>query len=75
MADLSYASDIRPLFRPKDIEAMRPMGVDLSKYESVKKNSTKIYQKLSAGKMPCDGPWSAAHLKSFKDWIDGGMKP
>ncbi len=75
MAVLSYAADIQPLFRPKDIETMRPMGVDLSRYESVKKNSAKIYQKLSAGRMPCDGAWSAAHLKAFKDWMDGGLKP
>lgn len=71
---LSYAEDIRPLFRPKDINAMKRV-FDLSSYDDVKKNAEAIYGRLSAGSMPCDGPWPEENVKLFKKWIDEGMKP
>ena len=36
MGTLSFAADIRPLFRSYDIASMKPAGVDLSSYEDVK---------------------------------------
>jgi len=30
---VSFASDIRPLFRDSDVDAMRDYGLDLSAYE------------------------------------------
>jgi len=71
----SFATDIRPLFRDKDIKAMKPMGIDLSSYEDVKKRAQDIYARLSAKGMPCDGPWSDSHLQKLKEWIRGGMAP
>lgn len=74
MSALSFAADIRPLFREKDIAAMKPNGVDLSSYEDVKKRAQDIYARLSAKEMPCDGPWSAENMERFKEWVESGMK-
>lgn len=75
MAALGFAKDIRPLFREKDVSAMKPGGIDLSSYDDVKKRARDIYGRLSAGEMPCDGAWSEDWLKTLKEWIDGGMAP
>lgn len=73
---VSYAKDIRPLFREMDIEEMIVNGpFDLSKYEDVKKHAQSIFQRLSDGDMPCDTSWSAANVQKFKEWMDGGMSP
>jgi len=71
----SFSADIRPLFRSFDIESMRPFGIDLSSYEAVKKHADDIYARLSARKMPCDGPWSDNYVQKFKEWMDGIMDP
>ena len=75
MATLSFASDIRPLFRSSDVESMKPVGLDLSSYEEVKKRAQAIYARLSAKEMPCDGPWSEDHLQTFKRWMESGREP
>ncbi len=72
---LSFATDIRPLFREKDIRAMRPNGIDLSSYEDVKKRAQDIYARLSAREMPCDGPWSESLVQKLKEWMQSGMEP
>lgn len=72
---LKFVSDIRPLFRQRDIAAMKPSGVDLSSYEDVRKRAKDIHARLSAKEMPCDGPWSAENIKRFKDWMESGMEP
>jgi len=73
MGTLSFATDIRPLFRDKDIKAMKPMGMDLSSYEDVKKRAQDIYARLSAKEMPCDEPWSDSDLRKLKEWMQSGM--
>ncbi len=75
MAKLSFAADIRPLFRPYDVESMKPNGVDLSSYEEVKKHAQDIYARLSAKEMSCDGSWNDDDLKKIKEWIDTGSQP
>ena len=75
MNALSFATDIRPLFRDKDIKAMKPVGIDLSSYADVKKRAQDIYARLSAKGMPCDQPWSDSHLQMLKEWMQGGMAP
>jgi hypothetical protein len=75
MGALGFAADIRPLFRDKDIKAMKPMGIDLSSYESVKKHVQDIYARLSAKEMPCDEPWSENNVQRFKEWMQSGMEP
>ncbi len=71
----SFAKDILPLFRPGDINAMKPEGIDLSSYAVVKKRAKDIYRKLSAKGMPCDKPWSPRDIEKFKRWVDDGMRP
>jgi hypothetical protein len=75
MGTLSFATDIRPLFRDKDIRAMKPNGIDLSSYEDVKKRAQDIYTRLSAKEMPCDGPWNESLVQKLKEWMQGGMAP
>jgi succinate dehydrogenase/fumarate reductase cytochrome b subunit len=75
MGSLSFVSDIRPLFRDSDVAAMKPMGIDLSSYEDVKRRAKDIYARLSAKEMPCDGPWSENHVQQFQEWMRSGMEP
>jgi len=75
MTTLSFAADIRPLFRPYDVESMKPAGLDLSSYEEVKKRAQAVYARLSAKDMPCDGPWGDNQVRKFKEWMEGGMEP
>ena len=58
---LSYAKDIKPLFRSKDVEAMRPR-LDLSSYKDVSSWADSILSHLEDGSMPCDGRWEKASL-------------
>jgi len=71
---LSFLADIRPLFRSYDIESMKPLGIDLSSYEAVKKHAEDIYARLSAKTMPCDAPWSDSQVQKFKEWMESGME-
>jgi succinate dehydrogenase/fumarate reductase cytochrome b subunit len=75
MSALRFATDIQPLFRGKDINAMKAFGVDLSSYEGVKRRAQDIYARLSAKRMPCDGPWSDDQVQKLKEWIESGMAP
>ncbi len=76
MRALSFAADIRPLFRSYDIDSMKEYkGIDLSSYEDVKRLGQAIYGRLFAKDMPCDGPWSDDSLQKFKNWMEGGMEP
>lgn len=73
---VSYAADIRPLFRQLDIEAMKRHGpFDLSLYEDVKANAADIAERLHDGDMPCDAAWPPAQLDLFDRWIREGMAP
>jgi hypothetical protein len=71
---VSFAADIRPLFRAKDVEAMK-RAFDLSKRDDVAANADAIYGRLRAGTMPCDGAWPDENVALFAAWISGGKKP
>ncbi|HET7089798.1 MAG TPA: hypothetical protein VFL17_14265 [Anaerolineae bacterium] len=76
MASLSFAQDIRPLFRETDVEEMIDVaGFDLSRYEDVRDRALDIYERLGDGSMPCDGAWPADQVARFKQWMDDGMAP
>lgn len=70
----SFESDIRPLFRPDDDEAMS-WAFDLASYDDVKENAEAIYERVADGSMPCDEPWPAERVQRFRAWIDAGMPP
>jgi hypothetical protein len=67
----SFARDIRPLFRDKDIDEMN-FAFDLSSYDAVKHNAAGIYERLRDGSMPCDGAWPDQRIALFRQWMDEG---
>jgi hypothetical protein len=69
---VSYARDIRPLFREDDVEAMS-FAFALSSYDDVRANADEIYARLAEGSMPCDGRWPAEDVQRFRTWIDDGF--
>jgi hypothetical protein len=68
---MSFESDIRPLFRDQDVEEMS-WAFDLSAYEDASEHAEDIYERLSDGTMPCDGPWPEEDVARFRQWIDAG---
>jgi hypothetical protein len=73
---LSFAKDIRPLFRDApDVDSMKKYGIDLSSFMDVKAKAEKIYATLAEGSMPCDGPWPSDRIVLFQRWMDEGMAP
>ncbi len=71
---LSFARDIRPLFRDLDIQSMQS-AFDLASYEDVRTNGEPIYAVLAAGQMPCDGTWAEEDVQRFRSWLDTGALP
>ena len=67
----SFERDIRPLFRPDDVDAMS-FAFDLASYEDVRANADEIYERLADGSMPCDSRWPVEQVQRFREWIDGG---
>jgi hypothetical protein len=64
---VTFATDIRPLFRERDRTAMRS-AFDLWAYDDVVAHGAAIAAKLRDGSMPCDGPWPADQVALFERW-------
>ena len=71
---LSFARDIRPLFRDRDIGSMQ-FAFDLASYEDVRTHADAIYAALAAGQMPCDAAWPDEDVRRFRSWLDAGALP
>lgn len=69
---MSFERDIRPLFRPEDVDEMS-WAFDLSSYDDVSEHAEEIRSRLSDGTMPCDGAWPAENVERFRQWIEQGM--
>jgi hypothetical protein len=69
-----FERDIRPLFRPDDVDAMS-FAFNLASYEDVRTNADGIYRRLAEGTMPCDGRWPSEQIERFRAWIDNGSLP
>jgi len=71
---LSFAADIRPLFRDRDIGCMKPAGIPLDDpaWMCVPANAQLVYGAVSTGKMPPDAPWPEDRVSLFKRWMDAG---
>ena len=69
---ISYAQDIKPLFREGDRESMSS-AFDLWSYDDVVQNSDAILERLRDGTMPCDGAWTEEQVDLFQRWVDAGM--
>ena len=48
---------------------------DLSDYDDVRSHADAILGKVSAGSMPCDGPWPQEQVDLFRRWVEEGLKP
>ena len=71
---VTYARDIRPLFRERDVNSMS-FAFDLSSYDDVRANAEEIYRRLADGSMPCDQRWPTEDVERFRTWIDNGSPP
>ena len=86
----SFAIDIRPLFRAKDINCMKPHGVDLGSYDYMSNpdgnsvhanygNAREVLDRLDGTvipRMPMSGPfWNDDQVALFRRWIDEGCQP
>ncbi|MDB5583989.1 MAG: hypothetical protein JWR80_9165 [Bradyrhizobium sp.] len=71
---LSFAQDIKPLFRDKDRSRML-FRFDLFLFDDVKQNAPDILDAVSSGRMPCDVPWDSSKVATFQKWIDDGLLP
>lgn len=75
-ANPSFATDIKPLFRKKDVSIMKAVtGWSLDVYAEVKPNAAKVLDRLRDGSMPCDGAWPVADIDLFQKWTQTGMQP
>jgi hypothetical protein len=68
---VSFAQDIKPLFRPRDREAMT-FAFDLWDVDDVRSHADAILGQLRQGTMPCDGGWSSDKVELFGRWIAAG---
>lgn len=68
---LSFARDIRPMFRDKDRDSMLS-AFDLFDYGDVADNADAIVGSLRSGQMPCDGAWTPSQVDVLERWIDAG---
>jgi len=70
----SFAGDIKPLFRSRDINIMASIGGwRLDVYEDVRANAEAILHRLRDGDMPCDGAWPVTDVDLFQRWFDADM--
>lgn len=72
MAAPTWDNPVKSFFRQFDIDSMKDMGINLGDYDSVRANAQPIYDRTSAGDMPCDGPWPPDRVATFKQWMDAG---
>jgi hypothetical protein len=87
MPPVSFATDIKPLFRPVDIAHMKSAGVKLDDYEYMSnpannhQNAQHVQDSLSPlnddpPAMPPGGPyWTPEKLALFAKWRDDGYQP
>lgn len=88
---ISFATDILPLFRSRDIRCMRGHGVLLDDHVYMADaagndsyadhaNARRVHCFLAPNacepRMPYDGPyWSDAQLALYRQWMDDGFLP
>jgi hypothetical protein len=83
MAQVSFAADIKPLFRAVDISHMKRFDVELDDYTymSNANNANRVLANLSPHNgqppsMPPGGPyWTETQLALFAQWQKNGYQP
>jgi hypothetical protein len=75
-ATLTYSHDIRPLFRDMDITCMGPRGKHLDDpvWMCTPANAQRVFNAVSAHRMPPDAAWPPERVALFKQWMDQGLK-
>jgi hypothetical protein len=68
---VSYAADVKPLFRDRDRASML-RHFDLWSHDDVKEHAAAILARLEAGTMPCDGAWPADRVDVLRRWLAQG---
>ena len=68
---VSFATDIKPLFREKDRDSMR-RAFDLWSYPDVQSHAAAIAERVKNGSMPCDGGWPPDRVALFERWVEEG---
>jgi len=71
---LSFATDIKPLFRQHDRQSME-RAFDLWSFDDVRGHASDILERVKNGSMPCDGAWPPERVQVFQRWVDSGMAP
>ena len=71
---LSFARDIKPLFRQHDRESMEK-AFDLWSFDDVRAHASDILERVKNGSMPCDGAWPPERVRVFQRWVDSGTPP
>jgi hypothetical protein len=73
----SFVRDILPLFRPKDIEHMSNLNLDLSEYDAVRAKAQAIAQRVAASGRPMPPPpdqrWTKIQIELFEQWVAEGF--
>jgi len=69
--EISFETDIKPLFRGKDRDSMRK-AFDLWSYADVQAHADAIAEQVKKGSMPCDGAWPPDRVTLFESWIAAG---
>ncbi|TML83547.1 MAG: hypothetical protein E6G08_19710 [Actinobacteria bacterium] len=67
----TFEQDIKPLFRERDRESMKPV-FDLWSHDEVVENADAILERLRNGTMPCDGAWPDEQVAIFERWVEAG---
>jgi hypothetical protein len=68
---VSFAADVKPLFREKDRASML-RHFDLWSLDDVSEHAAAILGQLEGGTMPCDGAWPADRVDVFRRWLAQG---
>ena len=71
---VSFAADIKPLFREHDRKSMA-FAFDLWSQADVQAHAAGILERLQNGTMPCDGAWPPEKIEVFKRWTETGFQP
>jgi len=69
---VSFSTDIKPLFRQHDRQAMEK-AFDLWSFDDVRSHASDILERVKNGSMPCDGAWPPERVQLFARWIRSGM--
>ena len=71
---VGFESDIKPMFRERDQQAMQRF-FDLWSHDDVSRYAAAILTRLRDGTMPCDGAWPPPQVDLFQRWVDSGTPP